>query len=145
MSRSITSQFCFYKARFWIFWNLNNEGPKGWKTKLDYHDSIRIAFSTAMKTSASLKVRVQPNAHNLSFLSLPCEMLNLLLIAAVVLLFPIVVKLLWWKESKSYRLPPGPKRNAVFGNLMELIHSSIILKEAPFLKFAKWAFQVKKS
>ena len=101
-----------------------------------------IAFTAATKTYASLKERVQSNAHGFLCLQ-PCEMLNLLLIAAVILLLPIVIKLIWRKQSKSYRLPPGPKRNPVLGNLMDLIHSSITLKEAPFLKFSKWAFQVK--
>ncbi|XP_046464672.1 cytochrome P450 2C5-like [Daphnia pulex] len=94
-----------------------------------------------METCASLKVRVQSNAHSFLRLQQPCEMFNLVLIAVAILLLPIAINLMWRKQSKSYRLPPGPKRNPVFGNLLDLIHSSIVLKEAPFLKFSKWAFQ----
>lgn len=96
-----------------------------------------------MATCASMKVRVQSNAHSFLRLQQPCEMFNLILIAVAILLLPIAINLMWRKQSKSYRLPPGPKRNPVFGNLLDLIHSSIVLKEAPFLKFSKWAFQVK--
>lgn len=96
-----------------------------------------------METYASLKVRVQSNAHSFLRLQQPCEMFNLVLIAVAILLLSIAINLMWRKQSKSYRLPPGPKRNPVFGNLLDLIHSSIVLKEAPFLKFSKWAFQVK--
>lgn len=46
--------------------------------------------------------------------------------------------------TSGYCLPPGPKGNIVFGNLMELISSSMIKGEAPFYKFANWAFEVLK-
>ncbi|XP_046639122.1 cytochrome P450 2U1-like isoform X2 [Daphnia pulicaria] len=47
----------------------------------------------------------------------------------------------WRQNRKTYRLPPGPKQNLIFGNLMELIHSTFIQGEPAFVKFSQWAFQ----
>lgn len=54
----------------------------------------------------------------------------------------VMISFLRKKNVTNYRLPPGPKRNPVFGNLVDLIYSSVIIGEPPFVKFAKWAFQV---
>lgn len=47
----------------------------------------------------------------------------------------------WRQNRKTYRLPPGPKQNLIFGNLMELIHSTFIQGEPAFVKFSQWALQ----
>ena len=44
--------------------------------------------------------------------------------------------------TNGYQLPPGPKQTPIFGNLLELMHSSFLKNEPPFQKFASWAFQV---
>lgn len=49
---------------------------------------------------------------------------------------------LWRQNQKNYRLPPGPKQNLIFGNLMELIYTTFIQGEPAFVKFSQWAFQV---
>ena len=63
------------------------------------------------------------------------------LVAGAALLLLIATKFLWRLGSAKYRLPPGPKRDPIFGNLIELIFSKI-KGEAPFVKFSQWAFQV---
>lgn len=64
------------------------------------------------------------------------------IVAGAVLLVLLAVNYLWRQKSTKYSLPPGPRRNSVLGNLKELIYSSYVEKEPPFVKFAKWAFQV---
>jgi hypothetical protein len=68
-------------------------------------------------------------------------MVNFVSIAVTAVLLIITVLYFWRKNPKSYRLPPGPKQN-LFGNLMELIYSTLIKGESPFMKLAQWAFQV---
>jgi hypothetical protein len=55
----------------------------------------------------------------------------------------VIIYYLWRVNQKSYRLPPGPKQNLIFGNLMELIYSTVIQGEPALVKFSQWAFKVK--
>ena len=63
---------------------------------------------------------------------------------SVVVLFIITICYFWRKNLKNYRLPPGPKQHLIFGNLMDLIYSTLIKGESPFITLAQWAFQVNK-
>lgn len=46
------------------------------------------------------------------------------------------------KNGKRLRLPPGPKRTPIFGNLPQLFRQTVIKGQAPFVTFADWAFKV---
>ena len=61
---------------------------------------------------------------------------------AAVGLIAATIYYLWRQNQRNYRLPPGPKQNLIFGNLMELIYSTFIQGEPAFVKFSQWAFQV---
>ncbi|EFX86553.1 hypothetical protein DAPPUDRAFT_307855 [Daphnia pulex] len=68
-------------------------------------------------------------------------MVNFVSIASAAVLLIITIFYFWRKNQKNYRLPPGPTQNVIFGNLMELIYSTLIKGESPFIKLAQWAFQ----
>jgi hypothetical protein len=69
-------------------------------------------------------------------------MVNFVSIAFAAVLLIITIFYFWRKNQKNYRLPPGPTQNVIFGNLMELIYSTLIKGESPLIKLAQWAFQV---
>lgn len=71
-------------------------------------------------------------------------MADFLSVAATILILVITIYYLWRLNVKTYRLPPGPKQNLIFGSLLDLIWSTLFKKEPAFLKLAKWSFQVKK-
>jgi hypothetical protein len=60
----------------------------------------------------------------------------------ILLILAATIYYSWRKNQKNYRLPPGPKQNLIFGNLLELIYSTFIQGEPAFVKFSQWAFQV---
>lgn len=70
------------------------------------------------------------------------EMLDVILSVTGGFVLLVMMSLIRRKKVTNYHLPPGPKRNLVFGNLMDLIYSSMITGEPSLLKFAKWSFQV---
>ncbi|XP_032779897.1 cytochrome P450 2C15 [Daphnia magna] len=69
------------------------------------------------------------------------EMLDVILSVTGGFVLLVMMSLIRRKKVTNYHLPPGPKRNLVFGNLMDLIYSSMITGEPSLLKFAKWSFQ----
>jgi hypothetical protein len=72
------------------------------------------------------------------------RMVNFVSIASAAVLLIITIFYFWRKNQKNYRLPPGPTQSLIFGNLMELIYSTLIKSEPPFIKLAQWSFQVNK-
>ncbi|XP_032785792.2 cytochrome P450 2K4 [Daphnia magna] len=68
-------------------------------------------------------------------------MADFLSVAAPILILVITIYYLSRLNVKTYRLPPGPEQNLIFGSLLDLIWSTLFKKEPAFLKLAKWSFQ----
>ena len=112
--------------------------PQSWIMKLI---SPRGYIVGVRDTSWPVVQFCTPDSTHFGFFSSDKNMSTFSVVAGAALLLLIATKFLWRFGSTKYRLPPGPKRDPIFGNLFELILSTI-KGEAPFVKFSKWALQV---